>query len=130
MRPAALRPTDEQSPPRLFRAQWQDIILAAAGQAASADRVVHMILADITAFLHRRGLEYFSGFRRMSLPPTTMSEGRFYRASRGFTGFVRVPAPLPDARSGRYFNCAGFFGGFTRLGILSFSVKQGGWLHG
>ena len=126
---AALRPVGNQTSLRLFRAQWQDIIVAASNQAKIGDWIANLILRDVTAFLRYRGLEYFSGFRHLPVPATTMPDGRFYQESQGFSGFARFPIPMLNVRVGRFFSLSGFFSGFARGdGVKPFPIKRGDWV--
>jgi hypothetical protein len=126
---AALRPAGEPSSLRLFRAQWQDIIVAASKRATDTDWIANMILRDVINFLRRRGLEYFDGFRRFPVPATTILDGSFYQESRGFSGFGRFPIPVLDEKAGRFFSFSSFFSGFARCNdIKLFPIKRGGWV--
>jgi hypothetical protein len=63
---------------RLFRLQWQDVLRAARQATASADEPWATMLRDVAAFLSRRGLEYFAGFRPIAdLPMLEAEGGRF-----------------------------------------------------
>lgn len=53
---------------RIFRLQWQDIVVAAQRLMREVMGVDKLILRDVAAFLSQRNLEYFSGFRRLNLP--------------------------------------------------------------
>jgi hypothetical protein len=63
---------------RLFRLQWQDVLRAARQATATADEPWATMLRDVAAFLSRRGLEYFAGFRPWpDLPMLEAEGGRF-----------------------------------------------------
>jgi hypothetical protein len=53
---------------RIFRLQWQDIVVAAQRIMRGVMGVEKLILGDVAAFLSQRNLEYFSGFGRLNLP--------------------------------------------------------------
>lgn len=53
---------------KIFRLQWQDIIMAASVVLPSTAGIARLILNDVASFLTRRGLKYFSGFHRLDFP--------------------------------------------------------------
>jgi len=124
----ALRPVGFANGMRLFRAQWQDIIVATSKQTVEADAIAAMILRDVTAFLCRRELEYFGGFQRLRVPATSKLNGNFYQESQGFAGFARLHIPMLDERTGRFFGPSSFFSGFTHCAIKSFPIMRGAWV--
>lgn len=96
----ASRPDLEQHRWRMFRLQWQHILLA-ADQGARGEHGLHaVILSDVAAFLRRRGLMFFDGFRYYeSLGELAPGDGAFYRSenavSDSFSGMTML-APLED----------------------------------
>lgn len=82
---------------RVFRLRWQDVREVALAAAVGAPEPSATILADVSEFLGRLGLEYFSGFRRVrGLPTLTPQDRTFFGRSRTagggrFTGFARLP---------------------------------------
>lgn len=64
----------------LFRTQWQDLIecQSEVESDVESDSMSRLILEDIAAFLRRRGLEYFRGFRCCALDALPTECGRFY----------------------------------------------------
>ncbi len=85
---AALLPDSHPNRNRLFRIQWQDVLVAAESVSRSAPGPGGIILRDVAAFLRRLGLEYFSGFTREPLGEMPDDLGEFYRSPcTGFRGF-------------------------------------------
>jgi hypothetical protein len=126
---AALRPVGRVASLRLFRAQWQDIIVAASKQIGEGDWIANLVLRDVAAFLRHRGLEYFDGFRRFCVAPPTLLRGSFYQESKGFSGYGRFPIRSLDERTGRYFSHSGLFSGFAHWNDLkSFPIQRGDWV--
>jgi hypothetical protein len=75
-------------PQRVFRLQWQDLIGACDESLPTGDSRTDMILLDVQSFLRTRGLEYFTGFRRIApLPAIQVKKARFSRL------FVKRQAP-------------------------------------
>ncbi len=87
---AALVPEPQRD--RLFRVQWQDVLVAADAARRSAPEPARTALADVAAFLRTLGLEYFGGFGREALADLPDDFGAFYRpGTTGFRGFGREP---------------------------------------
>jgi hypothetical protein len=115
---------------RLFRAQWQDIIIAVAQTSLKADGISKIILDDLAEFLRRRGLQYFGGFAHLAMQPVAESDGCFYDSGRGFRGFGCLPLGSLDEKAGAFFASCGIFSGFRRCGALAiFSARQGDWVR-
>jgi hypothetical protein len=87
----------------LFRAQWQDILVAAEGVRHLADDMTKTILLDVSAFLRARGLEYFRGFTKQPFRQFAESDGNFYREGPAFRGFSAVPIASFDASDGAFY---------------------------
>jgi hypothetical protein len=70
----------------LFRAQWQDIIecFSKAELHPAPDPMWWRALGDVVAFLRRRGLEYFRGFRSCAFDALPAGCGCFYSGSGSF----------------------------------------------
>ena len=67
---------------RLFRLQWQDVLLAAKRSVRFTPEPTKTILTDVAAFLGRLGLEYFDGFKRVAgLPMLRVGDGAIFRGS-------------------------------------------------
>ena len=87
-----------------------------------------MVLADVTRFLRRRGLEYFRGFR--ACPEwNQMAAGLFYKGHSGgsatdsdatatFAGF-HLGGQLVGTENGSFYGPAPSFTGFRRTGDYS-----------
>lgn len=88
---------------RLFRAQWQDIVLAAEASYQEADRLDGMILRDVSAFLKVRNLEYFRGFTSTPFPSMSKADGSFYGVAGEFEGFSEVPLPSVNSSTGEFY---------------------------
>jgi hypothetical protein len=126
---AALRAAGSETGLRLFRVQWQDIIVAASKQTAEADWIARTILRDVSTFLRQRGLEYYSGFRRFPIPASARLNGNFYRESQGFSGFARFPIPTFDDNIDLSYSRSGSFSGFARCtDSKSSPIARGGWV--
>jgi hypothetical protein len=81
----------EVNPGLLFRAQWQDLLVAVSRALPGADRLSELVLRDISLFLRKRGLEYFNGFgEEPSLPFFKVDDSLFYRPEGVFEGFRHV----------------------------------------
>ena len=66
-----------ESRKRLYQLQWQDLIRAIDRTQAPSETEV-LILRDVRAFLHKRGLEYFSGMDAATdLPTALAADGDF-----------------------------------------------------
>ena len=91
---------------RLFRVQWQDLLAVARRAASGADGQSKTILRDVSLFLQKRGLEYFSGF-------------------------AEVPAlPIFDSNDGAFYERHGFFDGFREVaGWRPIQIEEGGWMR-
>ncbi len=76
---------------RIFRLQWQDMIVAITEVISNESRTSQLILNDVRDFLRVRRLEYFRGF---SLPAGIESVrdecGSFYDQEAWFNGFKVV----------------------------------------
>lgn len=59
---ASLLENQEKDRGRIFSLQWQDVLLAAKECEPDSIEPAKTILADVTSFLRRLGLEYFDGF--------------------------------------------------------------------
>jgi hypothetical protein len=87
---------------RLFRLQWQDVLLAARQAMATADEPWATMLRDVAEFLGRRGLEYFAGFRPWpGLPLLEAEGGRFLNPANPalWTRLPSLPAITPRRAS-------------------------------
>jgi hypothetical protein len=81
----------ENSPDRarLFRLRWQDIAAVAGETAYTAFEPARTVLADVSAFLRRRSLQYFTGFSTNDANFSfELGAGHFYTVPRRlFHGF-------------------------------------------
>jgi hypothetical protein len=89
---------------RLFRAQWQDIVLAAEASYQEADQPAGMILRDVSTFLKVRNLEYFRGFTPTPNLNIGKTDGSFYGVVGQFDGFSEMPLPSMDLSTGLFFS--------------------------
>jgi hypothetical protein len=113
---------------RLYRAQWQDIIVAARMPHRPGSGLSNMILSDVSAFLIGRNLTYFDGFDRPSIPILTELDGAFYQQSSRFGGFLRMPLPAMGSHAGRFYEHQGSFQGFRQDASLEvFVPRRAGW---
>lgn len=89
---------------RLFRVQWQDVLVAADAARRSAPEPARTVLADIAGFLRVLGLEYFNGFTRENLPEVPGDLGAFYQpVTTGFRGFGReTTLEMIELQKGRW----------------------------
>jgi hypothetical protein len=88
-----------------------------------------MVLSDISSLLMMRGLQYFDGFARISIP-MPMKSGAFYRQCGGFGGFRRLPLPEVKPGSVRICGSGGGFSGFTHRNDLNFfAPRRGAWIQ-
>jgi hypothetical protein len=121
---------DEAERSRLYRLQWQDIILAANESMGTAEVRSRKVLGEIVSFLHRRQLEYFDGFRRLILSelPTPIAF-RFYVSTRDFAGMLMTHLPVLEVGEASYYISGGSFEGFTELHTLNLlTILKGGWM--
>ncbi|MGA2078817.1 MAG: hypothetical protein ABSH52_35470 [Terriglobia bacterium] len=82
---------------RVFRLQWQDFIGACDETLPTGDSHTDMILQDVRSFLKARGLEYFTGFRRIAtLPDLRVKKACF---SKLFVKQRQEPAELEVRRA-------------------------------
>jgi hypothetical protein len=130
---AALEPSKFLGSPRLFRAQWQDILEAAVESLrkheSDPECMANMILEDVAAFLRRRGLEYFRGFKLRLLSAMAEQHGHFYDAELRFTGFRRRMLELEDSGIGKFFGKLGVFSGYKHGDDLRlFRIVRGRWI--
>lgn len=127
---ARLWGTEHAGCARVYRAQWQDIIVAARMQRGPGIGISKMILSDVSSFLAARNLEYFDGFRRKSILLFTEADGAFYHQSCGFVGMTPLPLPAMDQDAGRFYVHPGLFRGFQRCGGLeAFPRIRAGWIR-
>ena len=91
----------------LFGLEWQDVVEAADRCLSQAAGVSRLVLTDVEAFLKRRGLEYFKGFRLLPLAEIASSDGAFYDASEAFAGFATVNLENLDRSSGAFYRTTG-----------------------
>lgn len=84
---------------RIFRLQWQDFIRACDETLQTGEAQIDLILGDVREFLRRRGLEYFTGFRKIApFPELQVRRSPFNKL------FVRL-GPTPELRMQRgHFN--------------------------
>jgi hypothetical protein len=61
-----------ESRKRLYQLQWQDLVRA-IGSTQPSSETEALILRDVRAFLHTRGLEYFSGMDAATDLPTVLA---------------------------------------------------------
>jgi hypothetical protein len=77
---------DEQ---RVFRVQWQDLLVSAVAASRSRTHFSTRILQDVARFLKRRGLEYFDRFEQEpALGQLAAKDGSYYIAEESFKGFT------------------------------------------
>ncbi len=101
---------------RVFRLQWQDIVVATEEAVHEAAGTEKLILRDVAAFLSQRNLEYFRGFRRLNLPDMEVQKFEMFALSL----FTQVPLPsglllkeLTAQVSRDLFACTPLPAGFT-----------------
>jgi hypothetical protein len=75
---------------RVFRLQWQDIVVAARAAISSVIGTDKLILQDVARFLSGRNLEYFRGFNKFKLLNTTFHTHPVVKQRLFF------PVPLPS----------------------------------
>ena len=113
-----------QARERIFRLQWQDVIIAARQALPSASGNAHLILSDIISFLSKRGLEYFFGFHRLKLPVLDLVSLKLFQQ-----GLFRR-APLISQFHMSYAPWARGDLSFTRVPLSeTFKVKKGNWIR-
>jgi len=116
---------------RLFRVQWQDLLAVARRVAPGADGLSATILHDVSLFLAKRGLEYFSGFREdPTLPTFTPDDGAFYEHHGFFDGYGEDPAlPTFTYHDGKFYEQHSIFDGFREVGGLELGlIERGEWI--
>lgn len=93
-----LSPNPDRDRSKIFRLQWQDLILACDESLRTGEDQIDMILRDVREFLRRRGLEYFAGFRRLApFPELRVRRAPFNKL------FVRLgPTPEPRVQRARF----------------------------
>ena len=98
---------------RLFRVQWQDMVLALGGCISSAGGMHRLILSDVRDFLTSRGLEYFRGFTHIKVAKTGARDGVFYGGGKTFVGFRHAADMAPDLgdNAGYFYDAIGGSGG-------------------
>jgi len=90
----------------LFRAQWQDIIVAADECPTTPDRLSGILLREVSAFLKARGLEYFSGWNSICIPSLSKEDGRFFHGQDTFIGFSMLQCDSLTAAVGSFYGTA------------------------
>jgi hypothetical protein len=108
---------------RVFRLQWQDIVVAAQRIMRVAMGADKLILGDVAAFLSQRNLEYFSGFRRLNLPLMSI------RSLDIFSESLFTEIALPSGFEPRAFNLTLSHSFLIHIPLPEqFIIERGPWL--
>ena len=82
-----------ESRKRLYRLQWQDLIRAIDRTQARSETEA-LILRDVRAFLHKRGLEYFSGMDAATDLPTVLAADGDFLIEESLFDIGCIPADI------------------------------------
>jgi hypothetical protein len=113
----------DEASQRVFRLQWQDIVVAAQRIMRVVMGVDKLILGDVAAFLSQRNLEYFSGFRRLNLPLMSI------RSLDMFSESLFTEIALPSGFEPRKLDLTLSHSFFVHLPFSErFMIERGPWL--
>jgi len=113
----------ENARSRIFRLQWQDIVVAGRRTISEVTGFQKLLLNDVMRFLCGRNLEYFRGFHRVRLPDVHLQLATLFKPAL----FTKVPLPsdfptrvLIEQNSPRLLT--------TMTLPVPFNIMKGSWL--